>query len=168
MWNPIRDQVGRCFFTYQRPTTKAHGCRKSSKPPGRNSFWHISRLSLRIHRPIPSAAAWVAVLTRAVCWTIRSLEEQMNMALQLRMAGFTPEVGSNVLPITVGFQLQLWGSIILIAAACRFSIGSWTTIHRNCAIYLSESLSRFVFGENLIQIMTSVTCLGRSSKLTLT
>lgn len=48
----------------------------------------------------------------------------MNMALQLRMAGFTPEVGSNVLPITVGFQLQLWGSIILIAAACRFSIGS--------------------------------------------
>ena len=91
-----------------------------------------------------------------------------HMALQLRMAGFTPEVGSNVLPITVGFQLQLWGSIILIAAACRFSIGSWTTIHRNCAIYLSESLSRFVFGENLIQIMTSVTCLGRSSKLTLT
>ena len=37
----------------------------------------------------------------------------MNMALQLRVAGFTPEVGSNVLLITVGFQLQLWGSIIL-------------------------------------------------------
>ena len=41
-----------------------------------------------------------------------------HMALQLRVVGFTPEVGSNVLPITVGFQLQLWGSIIL-AAACR-------------------------------------------------
>ena len=41
--NPIRDQVvyikkGDVKMTYQRPTTKEHGCRKSSKPKGPTVF----------------------------------------------------------------------------------------------------------------------------------
>ena len=71
-----------------------------------------------------------------------------HMALQLRVVGFVPLRLGQCTTNHCRFPTSTLGVNHLDCSGLQVSIGLRTTIHRNCAIYLSESLSRFVFGES--------------------